>query len=1400
MACGGSCGCGGACGDKAPPQSVTAAATGDAVQAPKSRDGKGGDTRSQSVTARAAAAGKKESETPPDTRTEAKSATPLPGTGTSGLDVPDVSMPGKGGGKGDEGGAGDTAHVNLEYDPNCYCWCPGFASPVYRVPRDIDETVVAAPTSSEPARAAVAVVEQDAASLGLGPSTFGLSLPALAPSGVESDAWRSPTSIFGGQQSAGVFGLDSSEILVPGRAVAHVQVSAIGYVPSPAGGRGGQDGGLDGVVAGASGGLGGIHAAALPGGGFTGGMDAGLGAEFGATGGSPGGSKGLGAFSGAPLPGPGAPGGPSLPPGGDGGGSGDEGGGGGLGWRGLPRGALTWIAAPGAASPPPATPGTGLTPGSAVGSAIADLEEAGIGSSVPAPLAIVVVPPDSRVLGLAPWPSPARALVWPPYAGDFARGGPDAPQSAGVGSRNAPVLDDGFARAGHDIEAASSPSSPPTVDLPESLDVARPAQARIGAVQHESAAGSVSPRLPPLAAAAPPFEGGKSAGSTSLGPWGSASGDDFAGAAMPMGSGKGAIGPGPLPDGGFGGEGFGALEGLLGGGSGIGGGGGGGGLGGALDAIDAHAAADGNYYGNKERLANAVADTKAKADEANQRYVREKDYDYDNVEQVEADAYDARIEQAEANAEYDEAYTSMNKAYDAALKAIGGDKELLDKLLRAEQERRDRYEAQKREDNPNYDSRRKSDEAYQSAFNSHYSLNSTKATLDGVSGPGIHNPKSEAGAAYKEANEAYKEAREADKAAKEAAKEAREIAADKKAPKEKAESAAANAESKAKVADAKSKYADAKAQETKVKANPKSTEAQKARATANAAHADVKAKKAEAKDKHREADNARKDANADPKNKKKEREAQKKEAEAKKADDKVNDAKKKAYDKEKKAQDKEKKEREEKEKKEKDKKDKDKKDGKDGEEDDEDEDEDKESSPPPCHCGPHCPPWCLCMRLPPPTPKGPDGGGGGKGKGATGGTILPDDSKTPQAGKRMDGQKTGDPDKEKRPPESSGADDATGPGDGDTAKDGGHDYAGSGVATPPGGRDDAAGAGTGGRGRRPGTARPAESPPDYPRRPQEPPTEPSEETKEPEEELEVDPPKGPDQAPPTAGPSLARYAMTSVQPVFLRLPIFFAIKFPPRNDGDYGLGEGLRTYFDSKQIPLPWRETKDDAKDLAVYQRAVLDLFDFYGTFTDKHNKPINGEAENIDSAINPRSEYLERDSGSEKGAGIPHVSTRAKGAQLDKANNDNQTRVRNKKKSDADAAVKAAEAKKTAAQALLDSKGPKTLDQIKQAKADLAAANGTLPGLRQKLKDADAELTKPLVAWDDMIVTLRRKKGRDGKPLTRNEAAKIDDKGGKDSDKKKEKQKEADKDKAVNNKADKLAPTGEKELGHYTK
>ncbi len=215
----------------------------------------------------------------------------------------------------------------------------------------------------------------------------------------------------------------------------------------------------------------------------------------------------------------------------------------------------------------------------------------------------------------------------------------------------------------------------------------------------------------------------------------------------------------------------------------------------------------------------------------------------------------------------------------------------------------------------------------------------------------------------------------------------------------------------------------------------------------------------------------------------------------------------------------------------------------------------------------------------------------------------------------------------------------------------------------------------------------------------------------------------------------------------------------------------------------------------------MLALFEFYAEFTDEGGRPINGSKVNIDDAINPRAEFLERDPGSAKG-NVPHISTRAKGGALDAKNTGDQLKKKASAVETAQKAKEAASAAKTKAADAQRAAG-NNLEKRNAANAAMKAAKALETSADAAMERAKEDAKKPPKDWDDLILTLRRKLDKDGKPLKRNEAASIDDsdgKGGKDPAKAAKKKAAEERDKAVNARADALTKAGVYDVGHYEK
>ncbi len=666
-------------------------------------------------------------------------------------------------------------------------------------------------------------------------------------------------------------------------------------------------------------------------------------------------------------------------------------------------------------------PGTALTPGSAPTAAVVPWNGDGGGgggaNTEPIPIAVLVEPPDSRVLGEAPPATAERDPKAPPHAGNFAFRGADARAGAGLRSLGFPAIDHGFEGAGYDREVVTQPAGPAAADLPDSLDVARPVQGRIGSADLEDHGyqtvpdqafadlgrpvgnteidqpGANSPSWADLADVPKPG----SATAVLAEPAGCCTASAAAGtglAAMP-GSGVAPAGPGSLgmrvPGGGMGpavpGSGGAAALGLS--TPSLGGGGGGGGVAGVAAAKAAHDkaqaahAAKGEFDGAKRAVSEAqqkVADAAKSGDKEAQKQAAREYGDALDQEAAAQKKYDDAGGYGGDDESSQKAKEEDDKEYQKALDNMGGNAEQLDKLIADEQARQAKYktweqerEGKERKRVRNYDAQKKADAALRSSRSSRDTNNSTKSALSGMKGSGLSNPGTYAGFAYMQAKSTHKDAEQARDDAHKAAKDAKRAATH--GTKEQGDRAAAKAESRAAVADTKADYAAARTEEARVKADKKSTPAQTARAEANSAQGNADVKQAEANDKKREADNARKDADkANGKNpdsptaKRKEAEAKKKEGEARQAQ---KDADKAQDEADKKA----------------------------------DEEEEKENPspppPPPCMCVPPCPPGSYCFCLPPPPPGGdprPGGGGGGKGKGAPGGSVMPDDTKTAPAG------------------------------------------------------------------------------------------------------------------------------------------------------------------------------------------------------------------------------------------------------------------------------------------------------------------------------------------------------------------------------------------------------------------
>ena len=702
-------------------------------------------------------------------------------------------------------------------------------------------------------------------------------------------------------------------------------------------------------------------------------------------------------------------------------------------------------------------PGSPLTPGAA---STASISTWGGGAAGPAtdevPLAVLVEPADTRVLGLPPAEPRAPGVASPPNTGYFGFGGADAPAGAGVGSRQIAPLDHGYEGAGYALETVTPPSSPESLDHPDSLDLIRPAQGRIGGANRELGGDASVPdhlvgrdeaNASPSASMSSPAGAPRWADLAPSPPTSivdSPAARNGSGAQVPGSGVTAPVAGSTLRSEGHGAPSVGAF---FGGGDGalpipseqLRGGGGGGGFADqarARDAADAAASAKSDY-----------AKAKAKADAARQHHsathseetggkytetVRKKARKaLMEAEGAEAEARDASIAAtAESNARNDSATVD---AYLAALANMGGNQEQLDKLIEDERKRQENYddwaverEKKKRARTKNYDASIAADRALRSSRSSRDRNRTTKRTLSGIKGRGLNNPKSPAGRAAKSARAAIKDADRARKEAKSAAKKAKRSST--YGTKEQAERAATAASHKAAVADAKAGLAEAKTEETRVKADPSSTVAQTKRAEAESARALADVKSTEADAARSEADAAAAEAEKHPDNARKQKDAEEKKAAAEAAEKEATTTSDTADEAEDAAA------------------------AAEAAEDDDGESGGEEPTPDvaptpasECACNPPCPPGSLCYcHLPPPGPTGggggdEPGGGGGAGKGALAGQVVqPGDVVDPAAGGDARGgtdepvsgeTASNEQQPEKSPPESPSRESGEGEGD-----------------------------------------------------------------------------------------------------------------------------------------------------------------------------------------------------------------------------------------------------------------------------------------------------------------------------------------------------------------------------------
>ncbi|MCE9637735.1 MAG: hypothetical protein K8T90_18705 [Planctomycetes bacterium] len=654
-------------------------------------------------------------------------------------------------------------------------------------------------------------------------------------------------------------------------------------------------------------------------------------------------------------------------------------------------------------------------------------------------------PPDTRLLGVAPRAARTRAMVAPPHAGTFAFGGPDARAGAGVGSRQFPPLDHGFEAAGYDRELLSTPRGPSAADLPDSVDVARPSQGRIGSadlgepgsagtpdqVYADRASlgltddvdppGSGSPRWADLSASPSPNPATGLGASLAAG---LAPGKGPNGVLQPGASpGNGANGfSGVAPKGAPPGIGAASVIGLLPTtGSPQLGGGGGGAISGLADASNA-----------AERAAERADDTAAahkaataKRDAADARHdethdpVKGKNYTVEQRIQASESATQAAGEEkkaadaaAQAKAESDATGNAETRdAYLKALENMGGNQEQLDKLIAEEAARQKKYEqwASERDDkatarDERHGAKKATKQALASARNTRDKNTATKNAISGIKSGSSKESKQ----ATAEAKSAHKDAKKSEKEAKQAAKAAQRAAT--YGNKDQQKKAQEKADYKAKLADAKADYAKAKAEEARVNSDKSSTNAQKARAKANSTKATAGVLRTEANQKKKEATAAQDKANA-AKRKKKEataaqdeasavkqesekqkhlqKEADKKQAEAHEAEIQASVAESEAKT-----------------------------------QDDAAAKAEAPPSPtqPPCTCKLPCPSgsYCVCLAPPPPGPGGlPGPGGGGKGKGGGEIVVLADTTNLPQGAQRADGALADDDEKQTLKPGDS---------------------------------------------------------------------------------------------------------------------------------------------------------------------------------------------------------------------------------------------------------------------------------------------------------------------------------------------------------------------------------------------